>query len=223
MTVSNFAGASPASAATHDLAFPSNTVAGSTLLAAIRTGSATTVTCALVSGSSFTALGPFDNGAGRQYLFCLQNGPGGAQTARFTLSAAGAPRICVAEITDAQPTSFDVGSAGNSGTGTALTGGATAATAQAAEEAIGFFSDAANETFAQNGSWPIVGVEPAAGSSRIALVHQTLSGIGTPNAAVDGSASAAWIGQTATFRIAGAAAAASFPPLRASQQQLLVR
>lgn len=50
MAVSNFAGASPASASSHDLAYPTSTTAGSTLIACIRTGSATTVTCALVSG-----------------------------------------------------------------------------------------------------------------------------------------------------------------------------
>jgi hypothetical protein len=200
MTVTLLASASPASATTHDLAV--TLTAGGTALAGIRTGSSTTVTVAFSDGThAFTALGPFDNGAGRQYLFYLQNAPGGAATIRYTLSAAGAPRLAVAEIPNATATSFDVASAGNSGTGLNLTGGATATTAQANEEAVGLFSSAANETYAQNGSWPIVGVEPAAGSSRLAITHQTLSAIGTPNAAVDENASAAWIGVTATFRI----------------------
>jgi hypothetical protein len=224
MTISNFASASPASASTHDLAFPSNTVAGSTLVACIRTGTATTVTCALVSGSGFTAraTSPVDN-VGRDYYFTLENSPGGAQTVRFTLSAAGAPRILIAEITDALTASVDV-AANNTGTGTALTSGATATTAQADEEAVAFFSASANETFAQNGSWLIIGVEPAAGSSRIALVHQRLTSTGTPNAAVDMNASTTWIGQQVTFRVAGGgAAAASFPNARPSLQHLLVR
>jgi hypothetical protein len=152
-----------------------------------------------------TAVGPIDNGAGRQYLFYAQNVGAGTHTVRFTPSGSGAPRLAVFDIPEGQTTSFDV-SASNTGTGTAATGGATATTAQANEEAIGAFTFGANETFSQSGAWSIVGVEPAAGTSRLVIVHQTLSATGTPNAAVTGDASAAWIGQTATFRIAGAAA-----------------
>lgn len=212
MTVTLLGQASPASATTHDVAV--TLTAGGTAIACIRTGSATTVSVALVAGASFTARGPYDNGAGRQYLFYLQNAAGGSQTVRYTLSAAGAPHLIVAEIPNATTTSFDVGSAGNSGTGTTATGGATATTAQADEEWLGLLSFAANQTFSQNGSFAIVGVQPAVGSSRLALVHQTANTTGTPDAAVDGTASAAWIGQTETFRITGGAAATSRPPFR---------
>lgn len=201
MAVGNFASASPSSATTHTLAFPSNTIAGSTLIGCIRTGTGTTVTCQLVSGSGLTARAnsPLDN-VGRDYFFTLENGPGGAQTMQFALSIGGAPRILIAEVTDALTTSFDQ-IASNTGTGTAITSSASPTTSQANEEAVMFASMSANETFSQNGAWAIVGVEPAAGSSRIVLVHQTLSSVGTPNAAVDGNSSTTWIGQLVTFMI----------------------
>lgn len=200
MSVTFLASASPASASTHDLTV--SFTLGGTGIACIRTGSATTVTVANSGGGNpFTARGPYDNGAGRQYLFYLPNSPGGSFTVRYTLSAAGAPRLLIAEIPTAIAASFDVGSAGNSGSGLTATGGATATTSQADEEWLGLFSYSANETFSQNGSWSIVGVEPGAGASRLVLVHQTVTAIGAPNAAVDVNASAAWIGQTETFRL----------------------
>lgn len=209
MTVTNFLSGSPSSANSHDLVFGTNLTSGSTIIAAIRCGSTITVTAATTPGAqALTAIGPIDNGAGRQYIFYRENMGSGANTVRFSYSASTAPRICIAEITDALASSIDVNASNTNAGSTSLTGGATSTTAQAAEEWIGFFSIAANQTFSQNGSFPIVGVEPAAGSSRIALVHQTASGISTPNAAVDGNSSSAWIGQTVTFRIAGT----SLPP-----------
>jgi hypothetical protein len=209
MTVTNFNSAAPSSANSHDLNYNTSTVAGSTLLALIRCGQSVSVTCALAgAGTAFTAIGPIDNGLGRQYIFYLQNGPGGTQTARFSYSTSTTPQIAVAEITDATASSFDV-SASNTGSASALTGGATATTAQGDEEWIGLFSISANQTFSQSGSWSIVGVQPAAGSSRVALVHQTASSTGTPNAAVTGNNSAAFIGQTATFRITSSGASGS--------------
>lgn len=203
MTVSNVATSSPSSATTHTLAFPTSTTPGSTLIGCIRTGGTTTVTCQLVSGSALTARAssPVDN-VGRDYYFTLENSPGGAQTMQFALSVGGAPRLAICEITDALSSSVDQSSSltnlGSSGT--AATTGATGTTAQAAEEAVAFLSFSTNQTFSQNGPWAILAVEPAAGSSRIALVHQTLSSTGTPNAAVDGNSSTTWIGQLVTFR-----------------------
>lgn len=217
MSVTNYASSSPAtSGSPFDLALAGASVAGATVASVIRTGSSLTFTANLDpagANSAMTVIGPIDNGAGRQYFAYAQNVGSGTHTVRWTPSGSGAPRIAAFDIPEGLTTSFDV-SASNTGTGTALTGGATATTAQANEEAIGAFSISSNETFSQSGSWAIVGVEPAAGSSRLVVVHQTLSATGTPNAAVTGDASAAWIGQTVTFRISGGAAAHSAPVFR---------
>lgn len=205
MAVTNFLASSPSAANSHDLTFGTNVTAGATILAFIRTGSTVTVTAAmnpLGSNTAMTAVGgaPVDNGAGRQYLFYLSNVAGGATSVRFSYNTSTAPRIGILEISDAIAVSFDV-AASNTGTGTAADGGAAATSAQAANEVIGLFSAAANQTYAQSGSYSITGVEPAAGTSRLAIVHQTVNSIAAYTAAVTLGTSAAWIGQTAVFRI----------------------
>jgi hypothetical protein len=201
MAIINTNTSSPASADPQLIAYSAPVTAGNTLIGVIRTGSATTVTVSDSVNGAWTAgpSHPTDNGAGRQYMFYFMNTAAGTPTVTFDLSAAGAPRLFIGEIEYADASSFDVG-ATNSGTGTALTSGATVATAKATETAIGAFSVAADHTFVQNGSWVISEVEPAAGSSRLAVVYQDLTSVDTPNAAIDVGGSVAWIGQIITFQ-----------------------
>lgn len=205
MSVGNFVSASRSSlAGATDTLVWAPVSAGSTLFGVIRTGNTSTVTMTdSVNGSAWTLIGPVDNGAGRMYFAYFQNTAAGTPTLNFTHNSSGlSPRYAFGEITNALAASFDV-QASTTGTSTAITGGITATTAQAAEAWIGGLSAGGNETFSQSGSWTILGVEPAAGTSRLVLVYQEVSATGTPQAAVTGSSSQAFIGYTVTFRQAG--------------------
>lgn len=203
-SVGNFAALSGAGAATYNLAFTGPVTAGSTLRASVRTGSSITLNTIFDNVNAsvpWVLLGPIDNGAGRQYTAYFQNTLAGTPTVTVQISGVAVARIAIWEIVGALPVSFDV-TAGNIGTGSPLTGGATATTAQANEVWDGAFSNAAVGTFSQNGPWTILGTDPVGATARIAVVYQIVSTIGNPNAATNDSGGSAWIGQTGAFRVA---------------------
>lgn len=207
MTVSNFTSRSDSTlgGTTTTLAYGANVTVGSTLIFMMRMGTgATLISVTDPTNGSWTIVGPIDNGSGRQYAAYFQNNQAtGTPTITATLSTSGiSPRWAIAEVVNGTTASFDV-SASGTGTGTALTGGTTGTTAQTNESWVGFFSIASNTTFSQSGSWTILGVEPATGSSRIGIVYQEPNATGAASAAVTSSANAAWIGQTLTFRLSG--------------------
>jgi hypothetical protein len=203
MTVSNFVGRSDSSliGTTSGLAYGSAVTLNSTLIMMIRMGTGSFLNdVSDPTNGAWTIVGPIDNGTARQYAAYFQNSQAtGQPTVTITLSTTGiSPRWAIAEIVNAAASSFDV-SASTTGSGTALTGGSTATTAQTNEAWL-----AANTTFTQSGSWAILGVEPSAGSSRIAIVYQEPNAVGNASGAVTSSVSQPWVGQTLTFRLAGA-------------------
>lgn len=215
MTVSNFVAASFSNLAGTQCAItpPTALTPGSTLLAFIRMGSGATltgVTDAANGAYTIDTGSPVPEGVAQDYWArFINNASSGTPVVTFTLSASGqSPRVAFIEIPNAlTAASYDVSASNHAASGTAADGGTTATTGQANEEIIGFITAGANETFTAGAGYSIVGVEPAAGTSRLVIVHQTVSSIGTYSATATLSASTAWIGQTIAIKITGGAGA----------------
>jgi hypothetical protein len=129
-------------------------------------------------------------------------------TANFSVADVGA--MMVAEYTGQSTTACnDVVSTAATGTGTAMTAGTTATTAQAAELVAGAFLIDALVTITGSGAYPIVKSQQCSGcGATIGLTDQIVSSTGTFAALGTVSASSAWTGRTATIKAAAAAAGA---------------
>lgn len=210
-SVTNTTSSSPATAPSQTLAYTGAVTAGDALVCATRQGTGATTTCddSVNGGVSFpwTVIGPTDNGAGRQYVFVWQNTAAGTPTITLRYNTGSqAPRIVIGEV----PSTIGAGSLDATPTGTTNAGSTTASIttatlAQASETVVLAVSAAANQTFTS--SWGTVAIqEPAAASARLCLVYLDVASTTAVTATATLSASAAWIAQAATFRLAGAAA-----------------
>ena len=198
MAVTNYTSASHAAlpGTTDTLAFAGAVVVASLLFCEIRMGTAATLNSiddSVNGAASWTIVGPTDN-VGRQYFAYFQNTAAGTPTLTFNFSASGqAPRYAMGEVTNTIGAgSFDASDILATGTSTTpLANAQTGATSTYAH--IGLVSMSANETFTQSGSWTILGVEPAAGTSRLAVVYQEVVSAASRAPTVTGDASTTWI------------------------------
>lgn len=189
---------------TDTLAFSGAAQVGDILYGMVRMGTATSLNSVTDSvnggGSPWTIIGPVDN-VGRQYFVYFINSGAGTPTMTFTFGASGqAPRYAFGMIRGAG-TGAIVGSNTNTNSSANLTAGAINTAGHANTIIVGGFSNSVAGTFTQNGSWTVDAVEPAAGTSRIAIVHQSFSSAGSYNAAIDQGASNAWVGIAVAFDV----------------------
>lgn len=168
-------------ATTVNLAYGSNTAAGSLLVAFTRVGSTTDGVTGLTDtqGNTWVLGGSQVQTTDVHKLWChyAKNTVGGANTVTANIAGTGATiRFCILEISGADLVTPLDGIAGGQNNGTTLTGGSVTNT-QVNVILVGAGSTGGNVTFTAGSGYTVRTVAPTAGTSRLGVETQVVGSI----------------------------------------------